>query len=175
MIRKGIIIGMFVVALTALIGGAVSDGKLVNLVGPDLEALGGGQTTYELALFDRTLHFARDSLVAKQTPRTDLRFAGFAYYDAAPWHVDMETVVLGTEFHAALKRGAAVGRPYCRITVLRIPLWVLLVMFSIYPVVAFIRGPLRRWRRRKHNQCVHCGYNLSGLPEPRCPECGQAT
>src|SRR5690554_6142568 len=30
---------------------------------------------------------------------------------------------------------------------------------------------------RKHEptpqHCHHCGYDLRGLPEPRCPECGQ--
>ena len=56
-----------------------------------------------------------------------------------------------------------------------VPLWMPLLAFSIYPAVAFIRGPLRRRRRRKRGLCVKCGYNLTGLPEPRCPECGEAT
>jgi hypothetical protein len=51
------------------------------------------------------------------------------------------------------------------------PLWIAFLFFaSITTILAY--GPLRRRRRRKRNQCIHCGYNLIGLPEPRCPECG---
>ena len=28
--------------------------------------------------------------------------------------------------------------------------------------------------RPKTARCANCGYNLTGLTEPRCPECGQA-
>ena len=31
----------------------------------------------------------------------------------------------------------------------------------------------RRWRRpARFGFCETCGYNLHGLPEARCPECG---
>jgi hypothetical protein len=54
---------------------------------------------------------------------------------------------------------------------IEIPFWIPLVMLSAYPTIAFIRGPLRRWRRRRKGLCLKCGYNLTGLTEPRCPEC----
>jgi hypothetical protein len=55
------------------------------------------------------------------------------------------------------------------------PLWCPLILLAAYPTIAFIRGPLRRRHRRKRNQCIHCGYTLTGLPDPRCPECGLKT
>ena len=31
---------------------------------------------------------------------------------------------------------------------------------------------VRRTVRTRGGRCVSCGYDLHGLPEPRCPECG---
>ena len=45
-------------------------------------------------------------------------------------------------------------------------------LLAVYPVFAFIRGPVRRNRRRKRGLCVQCGYNLTGNVSGRCPECG---
>ncbi len=56
-----------------------------------------------------------------------------------------------------------------------VPAWVYLPILAVWPVVAFLRGPHLRRRRRKRGLCVDCGYNLFGLPEPRCPECGLPT
>jgi hypothetical protein len=57
---------------------------------------------------------------------------------------------------------------------LRVRLDVVFFVFAAYPVLAFIRGPLRRWRRHRKGLCLNCGYDLRGLTEPRCPECGKA-
>ena len=51
------------------------------------------------------------------------------------------------------------------------PMWFTAIVFVAYPIVALIRGVRRRLRQR-HGYCRKCGYNLTGLPEPRCPECG---
>ena len=59
------------------------------------------------------------------------------------------------------------------ISALLIPLWIPLLLFTPYPTVAFIRGPVRRWRRRRRGECVGCGYNLTGNESGVCPECGK--
>ena len=57
---------------------------------------------------------------------------------------------------------------------LEIPLWFLLALFSAYPLANFVRGPLRRHRRRRKGLCLKCGYNLTGNVSGVCPECGEA-
>jgi hypothetical protein len=56
---------------------------------------------------------------------------------------------------------------------LYIPFWFPLFLFAAYPVIAFIRGPVRRRYRRKRGLCPHCGYNLTGNTTGICPECGK--
>ena len=56
-----------------------------------------------------------------------------------------------------------------------IPIWFLIVAFSAYPSIAFIRGPLRRWRRRRRaapGHCQECDYDLTGNVSGVCSECG---
>ena len=55
---------------------------------------------------------------------------------------------------------------------LKMPYWAVLLLFSAYPTIALIRGPLRRWRRRRRGLCVNCAYNLTGNVSGVCPECG---
>jgi hypothetical protein len=54
-----------------------------------------------------------------------------------------------------------------------LPFWLITVILLIGPAMALARGPIRRRRRRKRGECLRCGYNLNGLTEPRCPECGR--
>jgi len=66
-------------------------------------------------------------------------------------------------------------------SVVWIPHWVLLpfaALFPAYYVLALLYGPFfwADWLARKWTvgpgHCQHCGYNLRGLYEKRCPECG---
>ncbi len=59
-----------------------------------------------------------------------------------------------------------------RFCILRIPLWMMFILMAAYPTLAFIRGPVRRHRRRKRGLCVKCAYNLTGNVSGTCPECG---
>lgn len=53
-----------------------------------------------------------------------------------------------------------------------IPFWLLIPACLAYPAIAVIRGPLRRYRRRKRGWCIHCAYDLTGNVSGTCPECG---
>jgi hypothetical protein len=56
-----------------------------------------------------------------------------------------------------------------------IPLWMPLVLFAACPTITCIRGPVRRWRRRRKGCCLKCGYDLAGNVSGVCPECGEPT
>ncbi len=67
------------------------------------------------------------------------------------------------------------ARKCLRYRMLVLPPWLLFALLVVSPAALLARGPLRRYRRRKRGLCLRCGYNLTGLPEPRCPECGAST
>ena len=54
-------------------------------------------------------------------------------------------------------------------------LWWPILLFIAYPAAIFIRGPVRRWRRRRKGWCIPCGYDLTGNESGVCPECGTTT
>lgn len=54
----------------------------------------------------------------------------------------------------------------------RFPMWLPTGLLLAPPVLVVLTGPMRERRRRRRNHCQLCGYNLHGLQEPRCPECG---
>ena len=54
------------------------------------------------------------------------------------------------------------------------PLWIPTLLFAIYPAVSVGRFVRRRGRKRR-GVCVNCGYSLTMLTAPRCPECGMPT
>lgn len=52
-------------------------------------------------------------------------------------------------------------------------LWPLLGAFGLLCVLH--HQARRAWRQSRYDgrcYCGHCGYDLRGLPNPRCPECG---
>lgn len=56
-----------------------------------------------------------------------------------------------------------------------LPIWVKLLL-TLFGLVAVSFGAVvkRAARARKEPFCIHCGYNLTGLPDHhRCPECGR--
>lgn len=60
-------------------------------------------------------------------------------------------------------------------TCVQFPFWFAFAVLATYPTIAFIRGPLRRYRRRRKGLCVGCGYDLTGNVSGVCPECGAET
>ena len=62
--------------------------------------------------------------------------------------------------------------PTVSLRMFRTPIWTVPAFLIAYPIFAFIRGPMRRWRRRRRGVCAGCGYNLTGNESGVCPECG---
>ena len=55
--------------------------------------------------------------------------------------------------------------------------WALIVggttaLWTFGPEIVLLFLAVRLKHREVKGVCVRCGYDLRGLPEPRCPECG---
>jgi len=103
----------------------------------------------------------------------DVRFdyewevAAFSSEELSPTHLHLWSLYC---IKTSVERFGVAGIAYNKINVY-LPLWPFFLLFVSYPIIAFIRGPVRRSRRRREGLCLKCGYNLRGLTEPRCPEC----
>lgn len=73
-------------------------------------------------------------------------------------------------FMTVYKHAAAPAR-----LIVSINLFGVVLLFGAYPCLVFIRGPVRRFRRRRNGLCPQCGYNLRGNVSGRCLECGRKT
>ena len=69
-------------------------------------------------------------------------------------------------------RWLVIQNPNRRSYLLALPTIPLLGILAAYPAIAFVRGPMRRWRRRRRGLCSTCGYDLTGNVSGTCPECG---
>ena len=93
-----------------------------------------------------------------------------AYYPTNPGPTDYRGLSLGPFKY--FRTGIDSRRGSYRSRRIEIAVWLLWPLFGAWPVWAFVHGPYTRWHRRKHGCCLHCGYDLTGLTKPRCPECG---
>ena len=89
------------------------------------------------------------------SPRWGFEFGGFCVKDTI-----------------AKRSMGSTPRPYRRLRKIQIPLLPACILFAAYPTILFIRGPVRRYRRRRKGLCLKCGYNLTGNVSGVCPECG---
>ena len=49
----------------------------------------------------------------------------------------------------------------------------LVALVALPQVVRWAWRTMRTRSRLSRGLCIDCGYNLTGVTEPRCPECGQ--
>ena len=84
----------------------------------------------------------------------------------------------GWTYHRLLPLGfliASRGTKYLWFFQIGAPRWALVVVSALSGCTAayvFLASPIRSFVRQRRGQCLKCGYNLTGLTEPRCPECG---
>ena len=106
-------------------------------------------------------------------PQLDYEMAGFRIM-ARSWGLPRFTCFLAySSLTEAEQRMSRADKLYQQ--AIQVPIGLCFALTFLWPTVAFLRGPWRRAKRGTLGTCLSCGYNLTGLVEPRCPECGTTT
>ena len=96
-----------------------------------------------------------------------------------PYHKELVWFAVGDQSVFAASIGDEFGQCFREYDVGRglhaqFPLWFAIVVLWIWPCAVLVRGPMRRWRRRRKGLCLRCGFDLTGNVSGTCPECGYA-
>ena len=187
MVRKVIITTLTVLAVATLIP------ALLSYYAPLERRLDRGRETKWFGVAHGQIYFERFGdapnttvvgvLQTTMLPAYEFRFLGFQAWDCIAGHGGIHPE--GTDPRLAGWKRLAPGQwetggfvitlmiSQYRISFFALPFWMPLVLFAAYPLVAFVRGPLRRARRAKRGACPECGYDLTGNVSGRCPECAE--
>ena len=188
MIRKAIIITSVVLAIATLVVGAASVKTDIMCCGKyNIHRILEGKSMWRVWFAEGSLRFSYSNERIPNVvvpPKVTLCFSRDWRYSGSEGRrpalrcdhpiskIDAIALQWRSEKHYYRDTDETVALDYtCR---LAMPLWFPLVLFSIYPTIAFVRAPYRRRHlRRKKGLCIHCGYNLTGNVSGVCPECGE--
>lgn len=101
-------------------------------------------------------------------------------FDTRPFHELMNPVFESSDeepYNAAYYFGTHVEWNHWGMLtgwIVHIPLWQLAIVTAITPLLWLTFRWVRNHRRRIHNRCVNCGYDLQGS-DGDCPECGNTS
>lgn len=171
MIRKAVIVVLTISSL------AIACVMLGTFIAPQTESLWRSPYwRWNSTLFQRgptriELRFRPDYVLISRArtyqcpPNAPMAYSSKAY-------IDVPGLYFGSVRGPAGRSAPKVSGTSVSSVFVTIRLSVLLPLCTAYPALAFIRGPVRRWRRRKKGLCVKCGYDLTGNVSGVCPECG---
>lgn len=170
MIRGIVIIGLSTLCSLFTLASGVSYWHGVSISFNDLDLTSQNYTGISVRTGRVSLGVRRIDDRPNPVPKINIRPA----YPPPPWSV---VGFLGIEYRdmpvifEPPSNGQGVAKAY-RYRGVSLPAWLVILITGAYPVVAFIRGPFRRWRHRKRGHCVTCGYDLTGNVTGVCSECG---
>jgi len=99
-----------------------------------------------------------------------LQYSEFLDNPPAPTNIKIQGP--GWHYHYSVQQPLSLYSQSRTLTISFIVPLIISLLSTIYPTIAILRGPLRRYRRRRKGLCVKCGYNLTGNKSGVCPECG---